>query len=195
MAGHRIWADRDRSHLWSVAIATALTSAAAAITVATGCDAGSSSAVVMDASTGAESVFACSVPAVAPSLGSCIGATAVTDGGSSNAPIACNPVTNEPCAGGAVCDATVDSAGIVNGFACFSGDNSAALCGVCSVSAGPLCGAGLTCTTAIPPASACARYCCTSMDCGDAGVCVTSDANGHSLFSAAAPNLGLCAAN
>ncbi len=165
-----------------------------ATTETTGCDAGSQSVIPADAATGAESIFACSVPTVAPSSGSCITAAVAADGGTSSANIACNPVTNAPCAATETCDGTSDSTGAFNGFACFPGPNTAGLCQLCSVSAGPFCGPGLECARAEPPTSACARFCCTSDDCGDAGVCVNSDANGTSLFGAVAPNLGLCAA-
>ncbi len=157
-----------------------------------GCDAGSQSTPT-DAGTGAESVLACSAPVDAPSMGSCITAAAAVDGGPSSATIACNPVTNYPCPSGSACDVVPDSADNPSGFACFGG-NSAGLCQLCSNSAGPLCTAGLTCVVAVPPEAACARYCCANADCGDAGVCVTTDSTGRSLFSPIAPNLGVCAA-
>ena len=164
------------------------------IVFVTGCDAGSVSNVPADADTGAESVFACSVPTVAPSKGNCVTAPGSADAGSSNTAIGCNPVTNEPCAAGEACDTTSSSAGTVTGFACYPGPNTAGLCQICSVSTGPVCAGGLFCAVAVPPYSACARFCCTNDDCGDAGVCVTSDGNGTAIFGGPTPNLGVCQA-
>jgi hypothetical protein len=151
--------------------------------LATGCDAGAHS-IAMDAGTGAESVFACSVPASAPSQGSCIM--------TSSSMIACNPVTNQPCTSSQTCRVTVDSSQNLTGFACATSDG-AGLCAPCSDYYGPVCAGGLACTVAVAPASACARYCCTNDDCGDAGVCAVTDGNGTQLFGSLAPNLGVCA--
>jgi hypothetical protein len=106
--------------------------------------------------------------------------------------IACNPVTNQPCASGQTCRVTVDSSQNLTGFACVA-SNDAGLCEPCSDFYGPVCAGGLACTIALNQQSACARYCCTNDDCGDAGVCAVVDGMGNMLFGTLAPNLGVCA--
>jgi hypothetical protein len=150
--------------------------------LAAGCDA-SGHTTPIDAGTGAEAVFACSVPASAPSMGGCVMA--------GTSMIACNPVTNQPCASGQTCRVTLDSSQTPTSFTCVA-SNDAGLCTPCSDSTGPVCGGGLSCSIAVPPQSACARYCCTNDDCGDAGVCIVADSYGELLFGTLAPTLGLC---
>jgi hypothetical protein len=156
------------------------------------CDLGSEASTTGDPPIDASAVFACDVPASPPSMGSCITADPL-DGGAMVA-ISCNPVTNAPCTAGETCDATNDAMGNITGFACFNGPNTAGLCALCSVASGPECAGGLSCALATQPWSACARFCCSGADCGDAGACVTSDSFGRSLFGTIAPNVGLCAA-
>lgn len=143
--------------------------------------------------------FECTVPATAPSLGSCVvidadAGTNVPDGGDGGPGIQCNPITNEGCPATQVCDSSEDSTGVVTGFMCFSGNGTAATCAPCNDN-GPAttCAPGGTCFTYDGEISvaACARYCCTNADCGS-GLCTTIDSSDISLYGPLAPMVGVC---
>ncbi|GAC1351450.1 MAG: hypothetical protein NVS3B20_02270 [Polyangiales bacterium] len=86
---------------------------------------------------------------------------------------ACNPITNEGCnsSRGEACDD--DERG---GFGCYPAPNEVALGGDCNVFEGPSCAAGKGCmgASASSPSGTCARYCCTSSECGG-GKCAVID--------------------
>jgi hypothetical protein len=95
----------------------------------------------------------------------------------------CNPVTNEGCGAGEVCDLSV------GGYRCYPPAGSARMCEAC-VRHG--CGVGTTCIGFGPPGPdpECWKFCCTDADCGEAGFCnkaITSQTIG--IFSA----IGVCA--
>jgi hypothetical protein len=169
----------------------ALLAAAWLLAAACGCDA-SASLPAIDAGALVASTFACTVPASAPSKGSCVtipdAGVVTNDGG-----VFCNPVTNEPCPSGQTCDTTSDANGNLNGLACYPGNNVAKLCDLCSNAEGQLCAAGLTCADVGAALTACARFCCSDADCGS-GRCAQADAEGNALFAGLAAGLGECAA-
>jgi hypothetical protein len=103
----------------------------------------------------------CTVPAVAPSNGSCI---------TLSADITCNPVTNAPCAAGEACDFNT-----ANGFLCYPPPpaNSEPVCAACSLADGLSCKGGESCVN-----GTCVRFCCADIDCG-AGTCDKSTSPGQ----------------
>ncbi len=99
----------------------------------------------------------CDAPATAATGGSC-----VTVAGA----IACNPVTNDGCNGGAgeACD--FNEAG--DGYECYPDGNTQGICAECSDTAG-WCQGGMTC------GGVCVRYCCDDTDCSGSGMCDKSE--------------------
>jgi len=77
--------------------------------------------------------------------------------------VACTPITNAGCGAGEACDD--DDLG---GFKCYQPPNEVAEGGDCNVVEGPSCKAGLMCAgaTADDPDGTCARFCCSSAECG-----------------------------
>lgn len=92
----------------------------------------------------------------------------------------CNPVTNEGCMTGEVCDYGAN-------FSCYPlGGTEAALCGACENPIS-LCGVGLTCDS-YGDQGLCFRYCCTDADCGDgANTCVAYYGTGVGVCLAGSP--------
>lgn len=88
------------------------------------------------------------------------GAATTTTGG--GAPYECNPVTNEPCAAGDACDLSQEG-----GFVCFPPPNDQNTCEPCDNANGPFCQGTNACVE-----GSCAKYCCTSDDCGPSAECV-----------------------
>jgi hypothetical protein len=133
--------------------------------------------------------YECTVPATPPSSGSCITTVAASDSG---AGIQCNPVTNEGCTGGAVCDTSADMNGTLIGFVCYPPPNTQAVCQTCDDMNGPYCAGGETCIglNMSGTVSVCAHYCCTDADCGS-GKCTTTQ-NGMAEFGPIATSLGTC---
>jgi hypothetical protein len=94
------------------------------------------------------------------------GATPTTSGGSCYAAADCNPMTNEPCAVGQVCDWSSETG--VYSLKCWDDPMifTESLCAPCEVQAGPWCQAGMSCVGVASSATSCAQYCCTDADCG-----------------------------
>jgi hypothetical protein len=93
-------------------------------------------------------------------------ATPITSAGSCYATSDCNPITNEPCASGQVCDWASDTGYYY--LRCWDnpGIFSEPLCAPCSVQQGPWCQPGLSCVGPAAGSTSCAEYCCTDADCG-----------------------------
>lgn len=108
---------------------------------------------------------ACEAPAEPPSNGACLSDYAELGH-------QCNPVTQEGCMAGEVCDYGG------TGYQCYPDEGStAALCGECDNAAEQLCAPGLTCDS-YGGKGKCFRYCCTDGDCGAGGACVAHYALG-----------------
>lgn len=114
-------------------------------------------------------VAACEAPETAPSNGECLDFINIGHD--------CNPVTNEGCEVGEICD----WGGI---FQCYpvEGDE-VGLCEACDTQNGPKCQAGLTCDSDRDD-GLCHRYCCEDADCGEGGECIA--------YSFAPYNMGVC---
>jgi hypothetical protein len=112
----------------------------------------------------------CTMPPAVPSGGEC-----VQRGGG----IECNPVTNEGCGLGAVCDVAL------GGFACYTSGNVHDLCDHCGEGDDDYCKARMTCGG---DDSACYRFCCTDDDCAGGAKCATGEFE-------TAPGVGLCGFN
>lgn len=101
------------------------------------------------------------LPSAPPSGGACLADFAAAGHD-------CNPVTNEGCQVGEVCD--------IGGvrFQCYpAADATEDVCTACSnIDGGPYCKAGMTCD-GNNDTGVCHRYCCTDADCGASGKCVS----------------------